>query len=74
LEAIINKHLVPKCAMKVKRTAEMGPLSPVTSGLRCGCFFDKVANGASSCTPCGGPGDCPSSAPSCNYGYCEQGG
>ncbi|MBZ4421683.1 substrate-binding domain-containing protein [Myxococcus sp. RHSTA-1-4] len=74
LEAIINKHLVPKCAMRVRRTTEMGPLSPVTTGLRCGCFFDKVANGATSCTPCAGPGDCPSSAPSCNYGFCEQGG
>lgn len=72
VQAIIEKHLVPKCAMKVKRTTEMGPLSAYKTESACGCFFDKVANGATSCKTCGGPGDCPSSAPACNYGYCES--
>ncbi|QRN99842.1 substrate-binding domain-containing protein [Archangium violaceum] len=71
LDVIIQKHLVPKCAMKVKRSSEMGPLSPYSTDSRCGCYFDLVANGASSCKACNGPADCPSSAPACNYGYCE---
>jgi hypothetical protein len=70
---------VPLCAMQVTRTAE------VTSGgdagemsyqppKGCGCYFESVANGAApaSCIPCGtDAGACPSSAPSCNYGFCE---
>ncbi len=71
LDVIIQKHLVPKCAMKVKRTSEMGSLSSYSTDSRCGCYFDLVANGASSCKPCNGPADCPSSTPACNYGYCE---
>ncbi len=71
LDAIIDKHLVPQCAMKVKRTEEMGPLSPFSTDASCGCYFDKKANGATSCKPCAGPGDCPSAQPACNYGYCE---
>ncbi|WP_224245045.1 hypothetical protein [Hyalangium gracile] len=72
LQAIIERHLVPKCAMKVKRTPEMGPLSAYSTESACGCFLDKVANGATSCKTCGGPGDFPASAPACNYGYCES--
>lgn len=71
VDAIIHKHLVPKCAMKVKRSTELGPLSPYKTESVCSCYFDKIANGATSCKPCAGAGDCPSSAPACNYGYCE---
>ncbi|WNG56362.1 hypothetical protein F0U59_17525 [Archangium gephyra] len=71
LDSIIEKHLVPKCAMKVKRSMEMGPLSTYSTDSRCGCYFDLKANGATSCKACAGPADCPSSAPACNYGYCE---
>lgn len=71
LDVIIQKHLVPKCAMRVKRSSEMGPLSAYSTDSRCGCYFDLVANGASSCKACAGPADCPSSTPACNYGYCE---
>lgn len=71
LDAIIKKHLVPRCAMKVKRTEEMGPLSSYTTDSRCGCYFDSVANGATTCKACKGSGDCPKAQPACNYGYCE---
>jgi hypothetical protein len=71
IDAVIKKHLVPRCAMKVKRTTEMGPLSPYTTDSRCGCYFDSIANGATSCKACQGPGDCPTDAPACNYGFCE---
>jgi ABC-type phosphate transport system substrate-binding protein len=71
IDTIIQKHLVPRCAMKVKRTEEMGPLTPYTTDSRCGCYFDYVANGATTCKACKGPGDCPKAQPACNYGYCE---
>lgn len=73
LEAVIKKHLVPKCAMKVQRSEEMGRLSPYTTDSRCDCFFESVSNGSTSCQPCSLPGECPSDRPACNYGYCEPG-
>ena len=72
MDAIIQKHLVPKCAMAVKRSAEIGPFQKrVATDFRCDCYFEKVATGASSCATCTTATDCPSDAPACNYGYCE---
>lgn len=71
-EAIIDKHLVPKCAMAVKRASEMGPFSSrVDTDFRCDCAFEKRATGVTTCTPCTTTTDCPSATPACNYGYCE---
>jgi hypothetical protein len=71
LTTIIKGHLVPKCAMNVQRTSEMGPLSPYQTDARCSCYFDSLANGGTTCQACNGPADCPSDHPACNYGYCE---
>lgn len=71
LKYIINDHLVPLCAMRVTRSAEMGQLSPFTPHLPCGCYFDSITKGSSSCPTCSTSADCPSSAPTCNLGYCE---
>jgi hypothetical protein len=65
-------HVVPQCAMRVKRTQEMGPMTPFAPSGACGCYYEKVANGATSCKTCLSPQDCPASAPACNYGYCEN--
>jgi hypothetical protein len=70
--AIIASGFVPDCAMKVTRTAEVGDLMAYKPAFGCGCYFDMQVNGATSCQACTGPGECPSSAPACNYGYCEQ--
>jgi len=59
------------CAMRVKRDQEMGPVIPYQPSYGCGCYYDNLVNGRSACTPCNGPGDCPSSRPACNYGFCE---
>ena len=72
VSAIIDAGFVPPCAMKVMHTSEVGPLSPFQSSFSCGCFFDKKTNGATTCTMCNSIADCPSSAPACNYGYCEK--
>jgi hypothetical protein len=67
-----QRHVVPQCAMRVKRVQELGPMSPFAPVGACGCYYEKVANGATSCTPCQRQADCPSSAPVCSYGYCER--
>ena len=71
LDAIIAAGYVPQCGMKVQRSEEMGPLASYQPQFGCGCYYDAKVNGKSSCTPCKGPGDCPSATPACNYGYCE---
>jgi hypothetical protein len=63
--------LVPSCAMKVNHTSELGALSAFAPAFGCGCFYDAKVNGKSTCTQCTGPAECPTSAPACNYGYCE---
>jgi hypothetical protein len=69
LEAINN--VVPSCAMKVKRTQEVGDLSPFAPLNACGCYFEKVATGHTGCQACMKSADCPSTLPSCNFGFCE---
>ncbi len=71
VESIAKKHLVPKCAMRVDRSTEMGPFKPYTTESRCDCFFEKTVNGTTSCQTCTQAAECPSSAPACSYGYCE---
>ena len=71
VSAIIESGFVPSCAMKVNHTSELGALVAFKPAFGCGCFYDEKVNNKTSCTPCGGPGDCPSTAPACNYGYCE---
>ena len=75
LSAIINSGLVPPCAMKVKRQAELGDFTyadPPAVG--CGCAFDAqvgVDPLRQECTKCSSNSDCPPNRPACNYGYCE---
>ena len=57
--------------MKVTRTSEGGPLSPVVVSQPCGCAFDVAVNAMSTCKPCEGPNDC-DAAQICSYGYCEE--
>jgi hypothetical protein len=77
LTAFIKAFLVPTCAMKVKRSTELGDLAFNDPPHACGCFFDKVAQGLTKdppdCTPCGNNDACMQvpGRPSCNYGYCE---
>jgi hypothetical protein len=61
--------------MRVTRSVELGPLASYAPAGSCDCYFDYVATGASSCTPCLKASDCPASAPVCNVSlpisYCE---
>jgi hypothetical protein len=71
VSAIIESGFVPLCAMKVNRTSELGPLTTFKPDFGCGCFFDHEVTGVTSCKTCSVASECPSSAPKCNYGYCE---
>jgi ABC-type phosphate transport system substrate-binding protein len=66
-----QRHAVPQCAMRVRRSQEMGAAMPFAPPGACGCYYDKVANGSSSCKACLASTDCPASAPVCSYGFCE---
>ena len=71
LDAIIDSSLIPVCAMKVARDSDIGPLQRPPSDSPCGCYFENRTMARSSCSPCMTPEQCPATAPSCNYGFCE---
>jgi hypothetical protein len=71
LDAVVQSGYIPSCAMRVKRDQEMGPLIPFQPPISCSCYYEKLVNGRSTCQACGGPGDCPTTRPACNYGFCE---
>jgi hypothetical protein len=73
--AAATGHVVPQCAMRVRRTDEVGAEASYQPDEPCGCYWESKAGTASaSCHACpGGDGDCASvsGAPKCRYGYCE---
>jgi hypothetical protein len=74
VDAFIASSLIPDCAMAVKRTSELGPLTAYAPPFQCTCHFEKVASGMASngCKPCTTSDDCNDpSRPSCNLGFCE---
>jgi len=66
-----QSRVVPQCAMRVKRAQEMGPTTPFAPSGACGCYYDQLATGATSCKACTTSAQCPASAPACSYGFCE---
>jgi hypothetical protein len=70
----INTHTVPQCAMKVRRTKELGAYTPYTDASPCNCYFEAKANGVvpTGCKTCMNDGDCGDAGTMiCSYGYCE---
>lgn len=63
--------LVPQCAMRVRRTQEMGPLEPFTPESPCSCIFDYITTKQTSCKQCKGNADCTEPGSRCSLGYCE---
>jgi hypothetical protein len=72
IQLAAQRHVVPQCAMHVRRVQELGPMMSFAPAGACGCYYEKVANGGTTCQPCSAPLDCPASAPVCSYGYCES--
>jgi len=65
-------HVIPNCAMKVKRTADGGFLSLYTPADPCSCAFDTtIANGpVTGCMTCSTDATC-TGGTHCHHGYCE---
>ena len=63
-----QRHAIPQCAMRVRRTQEMGPAMPFAPASACGCYYEKIATGGTGCKPCATSAECPASAPVCSYG------
>ena len=74
ISAAAKAHVVAQCAMRVQRTAEVGPEASFLPPESCGCYWESVASGATpaSCTTCTTSADCgDSGTPTCRYGFCE---
>jgi hypothetical protein len=57
--------VVPTCAMRVQRSKEVGPMSPFSPTTPCGCYYEFVANGSTTCTACHMDSDCASIGGTC---------
>ncbi|MEP7122544.1 MAG: hypothetical protein ABJE95_16600 [Byssovorax sp.] len=68
---LAGAHIIPACAMQVRRMSELGPLTSFAPEQACGCYFDEVATGSTKCKVCMSDVECGEGAPKCNYGYCE---
>ena len=73
-----SKYVIPQCAMRVKRSSEVGAMSPQHPPTPCGCYYDSLTNGATTCKTCTKDTDC-SSGYTCplytnnhTMGWCEQ--
>jgi len=65
--------VIPQCAMKVKRSADGGPVSPYTDPDPCGCFFESVTTNMATpagCTPCTDNTPC-TNGKTCHHNFCE---
>lgn len=71
LETEIRAGTIPKCAMNVWRETDIGAVSKHTPLEPCGCFFESVATGKTSCTACTTSDQCGGAAPTCRHGFCE---
>ena len=66
-----QRHAIPQCAMRVRRVQEMGPTMPFAPTSACGCYYEKVATGVTTCKPCATSAECLTTAPVCSYSFCE---
>lgn len=68
---IIANGNIPQCAMEVWRDEEIGPLYSFAPPDPCGCHFEFLATGESSCDACVGTEDCSDAGAVCRNGFCE---
>jgi hypothetical protein len=68
-ELVIKAGDIPSCAMQVTREGLAGAISSYAPDQPCGCYFDAVATGTSSCATCEGDEACGDGK--CRRGYCE---
>jgi hypothetical protein len=68
---LAGANIIPACAMQVRRVSELGPLTSFAPERACGCYFEEVATGKTTCQACMSDVECGEASPKCNYGYCE---
>jgi hypothetical protein len=67
-----HHEVVPQCAMRVRRTQEMGPSESFAPSEPCGCYYESRSGGAPACKACTATADCGASNAVCSHGYCES--
>ena len=63
-----NKN-IPTCAMNAARDTDLGPVYAWSPEEPCGCFYDSIATGSTTCETCDDSTPCSSGV--CRFGYCE---
>lgn len=71
LDLTIQNGNIPLCAMRVRRTRDLGPLASFAPAAPCGCYFERRATGSTTCAACTTSATCPAGAPVCRNGFCE---
>jgi hypothetical protein len=71
LDLTIQNGNIPRCAMRVSRTRDLGPLASFAPTAPCGCYYEQRAAGSTACTACTTSATCPAGAPVCRNGFCE---
>lgn len=69
--AIAETGSIPLCAMQVQRSSDFTGLSCYAPPEPCGCYFESIAIGSSSCDACTSDDQCSGSSPKCRSGFCE---
>jgi ABC-type phosphate transport system substrate-binding protein len=67
---IIEAGDIPQCAMRATRSGTLGAIASYAPENPCGCYFEKIATGATTCDACSDDSKC-SGTSKCRYGYCE---
>lgn len=62
---------IPECAMRVRRDFDGAPLQSYQPEEPCGCFYESVVTGDTTCGSCTNDEDCDDGM-SCFFGYCED--
>ncbi|MBX3225862.1 MAG: hypothetical protein KIT84_30205 [Labilithrix sp.] len=62
---------VPRCAMNVWRDGDLGDIRREAPEKPCGCAFENIATGTTTCTACTTDAQCGTSTPTCRFGFCE---
>ncbi|MBX3183805.1 MAG: hypothetical protein KIT72_06750 [Polyangiaceae bacterium] len=68
---VIESGDVPQCAMRATRAGVTGPISSFAPAEPCGCYFEQIATGSTSCTACTTDTECSGDSPKCRSGFCE---
>src|SRR5690606_29877262 len=66
---IIESGDIPGCAMQATREGITGAVSSYAPEQPCGCYFDAIATGTTSCATCESDAQCDDGK--CRRGYCE---